>query len=178
MNISNEEELAKLMTKRAKGFVTEITKYAYSQLKKNIKEDLYAKDAMSFMKNPTKTINYKRSNGIYSSVSMNKTQNMGDSFENDVYFSEDVLYSLKSPKSVKKGDRHLGTYMDIHNNFVGDELIESMWVDEGTDDGLKPRYGADYTQHTIDDINSLIEGSQIEYEIGKSFNGISVERFK
>ena len=178
MNISSQEELERLMQKGAKGFITELTKYTQSILKENIRKNLYDVDPMTFMKKPTKKINYKRSKGIYSSVSINKTQNMGDSFENSVYFDEDVLYAHKSPKGGRGNEAYLGTYMDIHNNFVGDELIESMWIDEGTDNGLRPRYGANYVQDTINQIEDMLSGSEIEYEIGKSFNGISVERFK
>lgn len=173
--ILSDAQLMKILEKKCKGTVTELTKIAYKLMKENTKSDLYGKDHLI---KPTKKKTYKNTGAFLSAISMEKTLNTGESFFNRVYIDEDVLYNNRYNKGGKQGERYLGAYTDCHKRFVGDELIQEMWLEDGTSSGLLPRNGAGMMEHTISDIEEFIDGTDIEFDIHKELGDVIIEKFK
>lgn len=167
--ILTEAELQKLLLKKTKGFVSELTKVTQRLLKENTSSYLYGQNHVQ-----TKKKTYKNTKGILASITSEKTENTGESFYNRVYFDVDVLEGYAS----KKNHESLGTYTDVRGNFVGDEMIEDLWLEDGTDGGLVPRSGADMIKITIEEINQWLNSSDVDFYFESELGDIVIERFK
>lgn len=167
--ILTEEKLEKLLLKKTKGFVSELTRVTVRLLKENTASYLYGQNHVQ-----TKKKTYKNTKGVLASITSESTQNTGESFYNRVYFDVDVMEGYAS----KKTHSSLGTYTDVHGNFVGDELIEDLWLEDGTDGGLVPRSGADMIKITMEQINDWLASSDVDFYFESELGDIIIERFK
>lgn len=167
--ILTETELKRLLSKKTKGFVSELTRVTAKLLLQNTKKYLYGQNHVQ-----TKKKTYKNTKGIISSITYDGTENTGESFYNRVYFDVDVLEGYAS----KKTRYSLGTYTDVRGNFVGDDLIEDLWLEDGTDGGLVPRSGADMIKITMDEINQWLASSNVDFYFESELGDVIIEKFK
>ena len=167
--ILTESELKKLLSKKTKGFVSELTRVTARLLNQNTRLYLYGQNHVN-----TKKRTYKNTKGIISSITYDATENTGESFYNRVYFDVDVLEGYAS----KKTRDSLGTYTDVRGNFVGDDLIEDLWLEDGTDSGLVPRSGANMIKITMEEINQWLSRTNVDYYFASELGDVVIEKFK
>lgn len=165
------EQLEVLLNKTAKGFVTNISKIGATLLKNNTEELLYGR------KHTDTELKYRdvfTDHNLVKSITYDRTTKTGDSYANRVYFDDKILQAA----AEKKTKQYLGRYMNIDNMYVGDSMIEEMWLEDGTSSGLVPRSGANMMDATIEQINDWIDGPDLDTYIEKEIGKIVVERFK
>lgn len=172
--ITSEAQFNELMGKKAKGFVTQITKNAKKLLKENVQNNFYSKPYTSFIKKPIKNHTYQRTGDLYDSISENQTANFEDYFSNEVYFDQEYFNNNMKPKNKDT----LGTYYNVHNTPTPSEIIEENWIEDGSDGGLYPRKGAHFIRDTMQMLEDRIGSQEFNYELENYFGAISVTRYK
>jgi len=167
------EQVNKLLQKTAKGTVTTLAKYAERSLKYYTLIDLY-KHPAEYFTGKDKPTEYVRTNALYGSIIRLRTDGEDGNYFGSVIFDESVLASNTS----KKTKHTLGAHVNINGYFVGDDLIDYRWIDEGTlgTSSRVPRKGANMVADTIGDIEDFINRNGIESYIHSELGDVIIER--
>lgn len=166
-----EKQLQALLEKKTKGFVTAVTKIAEKTMKQNVEAYLYGVDHVNTQKK-TYRENYTDHN-FAGSIYREPTSKQGGSWVGEVNFDQSVLQGAAEPKTHE----YLGRYTDFHGNYVGDDLIGSGWLEDGTTNGRWPflsRSGADFIKETINDLEDFVIQNELEAYFEDDFDGIRV----
>lgn len=169
------EQVNKLLQKTAKGTVTSLAKYAERSLKYYTLIDLYKRPS-SYFTGKEKPSKYVRTNALYGSITRLRTDGEEGNYFSSVIFDENVLASNTS----KKTKDTLGAHVNVSGYFVGDDLIDYKWIDEGTlgTSSRVPRKGANMVSDTIEDIENFINKNGIESYVYSELGDVIIERVR
>lgn len=174
------KQLDALMRAGTKGTVTKLSAYAKKALQLSTEKNLYQQKLVN-----TKNSAYQRSRHLYGSITSTRTDDSGDSFFSVAGFEDEYLRARSTPpefKKTRRGKKRLvkfGRYTDIYGDYVGDQMIEDGWLEDGTDrPSMVPRRGAEMIESATEMVEDFIGGFGIEAEIKKEFGTLVVERFR
>lgn len=183
--IVSQKQLEELLNKTAKGVVTGLAQYATKALKYTTERNLYQQDLVG-----TSHHYYERSGYLYGSITSTRTENTGDSFYSVAGFEDEYLRAhatkpqFKATKKRKKNGNGkklvaFGRYTDIFGNYVGDEMIEDGWIEDGTSiPSIVPRRGTNMLQDARDMVEEFIDSKGIEGLITNELGQVVIERTK
>lgn len=178
--ITSESAMKKILEKGAKGFITSISKKTVEYMKYYTKANLYDRDLVG-----TKRHYYNSSGYLYGSIQATKTEYSGDSFYSEVGFNNEYLMQHSSKPKFKKKRRgkktlvEFGRYTDIYGNYVGDEMIEEEWIEDGTQKpSIVPRRGAYIMEDVINSVENDFNVSNVETTLSKEIGRVVIERIK
>lgn len=165
-----------MLKKTAKGLATDIAKYAEIRLKYNTKKLLYGQNLVD-----TKKHYYKASGEFYRAITREPTEYLDDEYASEVGWSDQKLREsstdpvFRRTKSGKLKLVEFGRYTDIYGNYVGDEMVELFWLEEGTQKpSIVKRRGAYMVEATMSDIDNFLLSHNLDASISKEFGNVVV----
>lgn len=171
-----QKEIEKMLKKAAKGLATDIAKYAEIRLKYNTKERLYGQTLVN-----TKKHYYKASGEFYRAITREPTEYLDDEYSAEVGWSDQKLRESSTDpvyRRTRKGKLKLvefGRYTDIYGDYVGDEMVELFWLEEGTEKpSIVKRRGAFMVEATMNDIDAFMMSHNLSASISKEFGNVIV----
>lgn len=171
-----QKEIEKMLKKAAKGLATDIAKYAEIRLKYNTKERLYGQTLVN-----TKKHYYKASGEFYRAITREPTEYLDDEYSAEVGWSDQKLRESSTDpvyRRTRKGKLKLvefGRYTDIYGDYVGDEMVELFWLEEGTEKpSIVKRRGAYMVEATMNDIDAFMMSHNLDASISKEFGNVIV----
>ena len=177
--IMTDKQLEALLAKGARGVITQLAQYAKKEMQYFTKRNLYDQVLVD-----TKNRAYDRSRYLYGSIESSRTESSGDSFYSEVAFDKDYIRAhAEKPtyKKTKKGKLRMvkfGRYTDIHGDYVGDEMIEEGWIEDGTGyPSIVPRGGAHIMEDTVESIDRFLAQNGVEAELKREFGTVVIEKF-
>lgn len=178
--ITSDSAMKKILSKGAKGFITSISKKTVEYMKYYTKANLYDRDLVG-----TKRHYYNNSGYLYGSIQATRTDYSGDSYYSEVGFDNDYLRAHSSKPKFKKSKRgkkvliEFGRYTDIYGNYVGDDMIEDEWIEDGTGKpSIVPRKGAYIMEDVIQSVENDFGVSNVQTTLSKELGRVVVERIK
>lgn len=175
-----QKEIEKMLEKTAKGMATDIARQAEYQLKLYTKKNLYGQRLVN-----TKNSAYDPSGEFYNAINRNNAEKDGNMYFSDVGFDIEYLRSVSETPQfqiTKHGNLRLikfGRYTDVYGDFVGDELVEALWLEEGTGSrSIVPRRGAYMMRDTIDAVVAWCNGNGIDASIYREFGRVTISKEK
>lgn len=175
-----QKEIEKMLKKAAKGLATDIAKYAEIRLKYNTKERLYGQTLVN-----TKKHYYKASGEFYRAITREPTEFLDNEYSAEVGWSNEKLkQSSTDPvyRRTRTGKLKLvefGRYTDVYGNYVGDEMVELFWLEEGTEKpSIVKRRGAYMVEATMEDIDAFMTSHNLNASISKEFGNVIVSTSK
>ena len=175
-----QKEIEKMLKKTAKGLATDIAKYAEIRLKYNTKERLYGQTLVN-----TKKHYYKASGEFYRAITREPTEYLDDEYSAEVGWSDQKLRESSTDpvyRRTRTGKLKLvefGRYTDIYGDYVGDEMVELFWLEEGTEKpSIVKRRGAFMVEATMNDIDSFMMSHNLDASISKEFGNVIVSASK
>lgn len=180
--VFTEKQLTDLLKKGARGTVTTVAQKAASTLKKYTQKNLYDVPKLT----NTSAFSgeyYHRSRYLLGSIETDRTEAEDDMFFNEVGFSEERLREHAEPPSyreTKKGTFKVsafGRYTDLWGDFVGDDMLDMEWLEEGTEGGKAPRKGAHMIADTLNFLDDYFSSNGIIADMEQNFGrGITITR--
>lgn len=171
-----QKEIEKMLKKAAKGLATDIAKYAEIRLKYNTKERLYGQTLVN-----TKKHYYKASGEFYRAITREPTEYLDDEYSAEVGWSDQKLRESSTDpvyRRTRTGKLKLvefGRYTDIYGDYVGDEMVELFWLEEGTEKpSIVKRRGAFMVEATINDIDEFMMSHNLGASVSKEFGNVMV----
>lgn len=171
-----QKEIEKMLKKAAKGLATDIAKYAEIRLKYNTKERLYGQTLVN-----TKKHYYKASGEFYRAITREPTEYLDDEYSAEVGWSDQKLRESSTDpvyRRTRTGKLKLvefGRYTDIYGDYVGDEMVELFWLEEGTEKpSIVKRRGAYMVEATMNDIDAFMMSHNLGASISKEFGNVIV----
>lgn len=175
-----QKEIEKMLKKAAKGLATDIAKYAEIRLKYNTKERLYGQTLVN-----TKKHYYKASGEFYRAITREPTEFLDNEYSAEVGWSNEKLkQSSTDPvyRRTRTGKLKLvefGRYTDVYGDYVGDEMVELFWLEEGTEKpSIVKRRGAYMVEATLEDIDAFMTSHNLNASISKEFGNVIVSTSK
>lgn len=175
-----QKEIEKMLKKAAKGLATDIAKYAEIRLKYNTKERLYGQTLVN-----TKKHYYKASGEFYRAITREPTEFLDNEYSAEVGWSNEKLkQSSTDPvyRRTRTGKLKLvefGRYTDVYGDYVGDEMVELFWLEEGTEKpSIVKRRGAYMVEATMEDIDAFMTSHNLNASISKEFGNVIVSTSK
>lgn len=175
-----QKEIEKMLKKAAKGLATDIAKYAEIRLKYNTKERLYGQTLVN-----TKKHYYKASGEFYRAIAREPTEFLDNEYSAEVGWSNEKLkQSSTDPvyRRTRTGKLKLvefGRYTDVYGDYVGDEMVELFWLEEGTEKpSIVKRRGAYMVEATLEDIDAFMTSHNLNASISKEFGNVIVSTSK
>lgn len=175
-----QKEIEKMLKKAAKGLATDIAKYAEIRLKYNTKERLYGQTLVN-----TKKHYYKASGEFYRAITREPTEFLDNEYSAEVGWSNEKLkQSSTDPvyRRTRTGKLKLvefGRYTDVYGDYVGDEMVELFWLEEGTEKpSIVKRRGAYMLEATMEDIDAFMTSHNLNASISKEFGNVIVSTSK
>lgn len=175
-----QKEIEKMLKKAAKGLATDIAKYAEIRLKYNTKERLYGQTLVN-----TKKHYYKASGEFYRAITRDPTEFLDNEYSAEVGWSNEKLkQSSTDPvyRRTRTGKLKLvefGRYTDVYGDYVGDEMVELFWLEEGTEKpSIVKRRGAYMLEATMEDIDAFMTSHNLNASISKEFGNVIVSTSK
>lgn len=171
-----QKEIEKMLKKTAKGLATDIAKYAEIRLKYNTKERLYGQTLVN-----TKKHYYKASGEFYRAITREPTEYLDDEYSAEVGWSDQKLRESSTDpvyRRTRTGKLKLvefGRYTDIYGDYVGDEMVELFWLEEGTEKpSIVKRRGAYMVEATMNDIDAFMMSHNLDVSVSKEFGNVIV----
>lgn len=171
-----QKEIEKMLKKTAKGLATDIAKYAEIRLKYNTKERLYGQTLVN-----TKKHYYKASGEFYRAITREPTEYLDDEYSAEVGWSDQKLRESSTDPVYRRTRRgklklvEFGRYTDIYGDYVGDEMVELFWLEEGTEKpSIVKRRGAYMVEATMNDIDAFMMSHNLDASISKDFGNVIV----
>lgn len=171
-----QKEIEKMLKKTARGLTTDIAKYAEIRLKYNTKKLLYGQNLVD-----TKKHYYKASGEFYRAITREPTELLDDEYTSEVGWSDQALRESSTDpvfRRTRTGKLKLvefGRYTDVNGDYVGDEMVEAYWLEEGTNKpSIVKRRGAYMVETTMEDINNFIMSHNLDSSISKEFGNVIV----
>lgn len=175
-----QKEIEKMLKKAAKGLTTDIAKYAEIRLKYNTKERLYGQTLVN-----TKKHYYKASGEFYRAITREPTEYLDDEYSAEVGWSDQKLRESSTDPVYRRTRRgklklvEFGRYTDIYGDYVGDEMVELFWLEEGTEKpSIVKRRGAYMVEATMNDIDAFMMSHNLDASISKEFGNVIVSVLK
>lgn len=175
-----QKEIEKMLKKAAKGLATDIAKYAEIRLKYNTKERLYGQTLVN-----TKKHYYKASGEFYRAITREPTEYLDDEYSAEVGWSDQKLRESSTDPVYRRTRRgklklvEFGRYTDIYGDYVGDEMVELFWLEEGTEKpSIVKRRGAFMVEATMNDIDAFMMSHNLDASISKDFGNVIVSVLK
>lgn len=175
-----QKEIEKMLKKTAKGLATDIAKYAEIRLKYNTKERLYGQTLVN-----TKKHYYKASGEFYRAITREPTEYLDDEYSAEVGWSDQKLRESSTDpvyRRTRTGKLKLvefGRYTDIYGDYVGDEMVELFWLEEGTEKpSIVKRRGAYMVEATMNDIDTFMMSHNLDVSVSKEFGNVIVSVLK
>lgn len=175
-----QKEIEKMLKKAAKGLATDIAKYAEIRLKYNTKERLYGQTLVN-----TKKHYYKASGEFYRAITREPTEYLDDEYSAEVGWSDQKLRESSTDPVYRRTRRgklklvEFGRYTDIYGDYVGDEMVELFWLEEGTEKpSIVKRRGAYMVEATMNDIDAFMMSHNLDASISKEFGNVIVSVLK
>lgn len=175
-----QKEIEKMLKKAAKGLTTDIAKYAEIRLKHNTKERLYGQTLVN-----TKKHYYKASGEFYRAITREPTEYLDDEYSAEVGWSDQKLRESSTDPVYRRTRRgklklvEFGRYTDIYGDYVGDEMVELFWLEEGTEKpSIVKRRGAYMVEATMNDIDAFMMSHNLDASISKEFGNVIVSVLK
>lgn len=175
-----QKEIEKMLKKAAKGLTTDIAKYAEIRLKYNTKERLYGQTLVN-----TKKHYYKASGEFYRAITREPTEYLDDEYSAEVGWSDQKLRESSTDPVYRRTRRgklklvEFGRYTDIYGDYVGDEMVELFWLEEGTEKpSIVKRRGAFMVEATMNDIDAFMMSHNLDASISKEFGNVIVSVLK
>lgn len=175
-----QKEIEKMLKKAAKGLTTDIAKYAEIRLKYNTKERLYGQTLVN-----TKKHYYKASGEFYRAITREPTEYLDDEYSAEVGWSDQKLRESSTDPVYRRTRRgklklvEFGRYTDIYGDYVGDEMVELFWLEEGTEKpSIVKRRGAYMVEATMNDIDEFMMSHNLDASISKEFGNVIVSVLK
>lgn len=175
-----QKEIEKMLKKAAKGLTTDIAKYAEIRLKYNTKERLYGQTLVN-----TKKHYYKASGEFYRAITREPTEYLDDEYSAEVGWSDQKLRESSTDPVYRRTRRgklklvEFGRYTDIYGDYVGDEMVELFWLEEGTEKpSIVKRRGAFMVEATMNDIDEFMMSHNLDASISKEFGNVIVSVLK
>lgn len=182
--VFTEKQLIALLNKGAKGTVTAIAERTKKVMQEYTKKNLYDVPKLT-IGNVSPGEYYTRSWNLFYSIDKEDTEADGDEFFNEVGYQEHYLYEHQAPpefRVTKRGNLHMvkfGRYTDYRSDYVGDEMLENDWLEEGTEGGLAPREGTHVVRDTMNILTQYFASNGVQADLEANFGGgITVTREK
>ena len=179
--VLTEKQVMEIMKKKVKGTVTAMAKQAEKMMQYVTKENLYDQH-LAISKGHSA---YERTNGLYNSIFSGNTEDLGGVYSNGVGFSVDYLRANATQpifRATKTGGKKLvqfGSYTDVYGDFVGDDMIDGEWIEEGTGyQSLVPRRGAYIYERTAQEMEDMIARHGFDVEFANIGAEISIEKYR